>query len=179
MNNLPFVYPVPVVLVGVMVNNKANFNTLGNCGIISMEPPIVYISSHKTHHTNKGIRENGHFSLNTPSVDMMVETDYCGIVSGEEVDKSEIFEVLIDENIPYIKSCPVNVLCKVIERHEVKDMEVFYGEVISVYMNNDCVDNGVPDTKKINPLLYMMDNMYYEVGDVKGVGFREGHTYKK
>ena len=179
MSNLPFIYPVPVVLVGTIVEGKVNFNVLGNCGIISMDPPIVYISSHKTHHTNKGIRANGHFSLNTPSIDIMVEMDYCGIVSGETVDKSEIFEVSIEDDIPYINSCPVNVLCKVIERHEVKDMEIFYGEVISVYMNNDCVDNGVPNTYRINPLLYMMDNMYYGVGQVKGVGFREGHSYKK
>jgi len=36
----------------------------------------------------KGIRQSGTFSVNIPSRDLLVKTDYCGLVSGAKVDKS-------------------------------------------------------------------------------------------
>jgi hypothetical protein len=37
----------------------------------------------------------------------------------------------------------------------------------------------MPDTKKINPLIYMMDNFYWDIGNVVGTGFKDGAEYKK
>lgn len=42
---VPFVYPTPIVLAGANVNGKPNFATLGDCGIMGINPPLVYISS--------------------------------------------------------------------------------------------------------------------------------------
>jgi hypothetical protein len=39
----PLVYPLPAVLVGAIVDGKTNFETIGNCGIISVEPSVIYI----------------------------------------------------------------------------------------------------------------------------------------
>jgi flavin reductase (DIM6/NTAB) family NADH-FMN oxidoreductase RutF len=48
----------------------------------------------------------------------MVEvTDYCGIVSGKNNDKSRIFDLFYGKlkTIPMIKDCPLNMECKLVE----------------------------------------------------------------
>ena len=60
--------------------------------------------------------------------------------------------------IPMIEECPINMECKVTKIIEIYDMEVFIGEIIETYVNQDLLTNGFPDTKKINPLIYSMDN---------------------
>jgi len=75
-----YVYSIPTVLVGTVIEGRVNFNTLGNCGIISMHPATIYISSHKSHFNNIGINKNGVFSVNFPSHKSAVKTDYCGLV---------------------------------------------------------------------------------------------------
>lgn len=92
-NKLPLVYPLPSILVGTVINGRTNFITLGNCGIISIEPSVIYISMDKSHYTNKGIKDNQVFSINLPSVDLVEKVDYCGLVSGNSVDKSQVLSV--------------------------------------------------------------------------------------
>ncbi len=152
---------VPTAIVGARVNGKANFNTLGCFGLVSMVKLMVYIMSGKTHYTNLGIRESGYFSVNIPSNRLVVETDYVGIVSGHDTDKSGVFLTFcgsVDE-APMIRECPVNLLCKVVKSGELSNeptpiiSEFFIGEVLEVYVNKDCLTDGKPDIRKINPLL--------------------------
>ncbi|MHA1723264.1 MAG: flavin reductase family protein [Promethearchaeota archaeon] len=93
----PYLYPMPVVLVGADVEGKPNFMPIAWTCIVEHSPPTILIATSKTHHTNKGIRTNRTFSVNTPSEDLVEATDYCGIVSGKEFDKSQIFEVFYGE----------------------------------------------------------------------------------
>jgi flavin reductase (DIM6/NTAB) family NADH-FMN oxidoreductase RutF len=175
----PLVYPLPAILVGAMVGGKPNFETLGNCGIISVEPSVVYIASHKSNHTNRGIIEHGVFSVNIPSVDLVERVDYCGLVSGNDTDKSKVFDCFYESNdkIPMVSDCPVNIACKVIKTLEVHSMDVFISEVIETLVREDCTTNGYADTKKVNPLIYCMDNMYWSIGSTVGRGFDIGKKY--
>lgn len=173
---LPMVYPIPAVLAGAIVEGKPNYVTLGNCGIISVDPPVIYISSHKSHYTNKGIHDNNVFSVNIPSSNLMNKLDYCGLVSGCEVDKSKIFETFYGNSskIPLINDCPINMECEVINIIDVYDMEVFIGRVTEVYADKECLIDGFPDTQKVNPLFYSIDNSYWNIGKQIGEGFSEG-----
>ena len=177
----PLVYPLPAVLVGAIVNGKPNFETLGNCGIISVEPSVIYISSAKANHTNKGIIEHGVFSVNVPSIDLAEKVDYCGLVSGSDTDKSQVFSCFYESNdkIPMLSDCPVNMACRVMTKFEIHNMDVFIGEVLETFVREDCTTNGRADTKKINPLIYCMDNMYWSIGDSIGRGFSIGKDYQK
>ena len=176
----PLVYPLPAVLVGAIVDGKPNFETLGNCGIISVEPSVIYISSAKSNYTNKGIIEHGVFSVNIPSVDIVERVDYCGLVSGRDTDKSQVFNCFYESNdkIPMISDCPVNMACKVMKTFEVYNMDVFTGEVMETLVREDCTANGYADTKKISPLIYCMDNMYWSIGSTIGKGFNIGRNYR-
>ncbi|MGQ9721275.1 MAG: flavin reductase family protein [Candidatus Jordarchaeum sp.] len=88
-----FLYPMPTTLVGANVGGKPNFLTIAYCGIVNHNPPAISIALSKRHYTNPGIRENKTFSVNIPSVEMVKITDYCGLVSGKNVDKSQLFDV--------------------------------------------------------------------------------------
>lgn len=91
-NKQPLIYPMPAVVVGAAVDGRPNFVTLGNCGILCTSPAVIYISTDKSHHTNKGIKENLAFSINIPSADLAAKVDYCGLVSGRNTDKLKVFE---------------------------------------------------------------------------------------
>lgn len=180
-NKIPLIYPIPAILVGTVINGKPNFVTLGNYGIISVEPSVIYISMDKSHYTNKGIIENQVFSINVPSVDLVEKVNYCGLVSGSNVDKSQIFDCFYENNdkIPMIHKCPINMECKVIKTFDIYNMEVFIGEVIETYVGEDILTNGFPDTMKISSLIYTMDNIYWGIGHITAKDFKVGAKYKK
>jgi len=58
-------------------------------------------------------------------------------------------------------------------------MEQKLAQVAEVYVNQECLSNGFPDTKKVNPVLYSMDNRYWNIGESIGIGFSEGKSLMK
>jgi flavin reductase (DIM6/NTAB) family NADH-FMN oxidoreductase RutF len=82
-------FPLPICIAGSIINGKINYATYGCFGLLSPRPTTyVYIGSVEPHYTNTGIKENGYFSINIPSVEQMQKTDYVGLVSGRDSDKS-------------------------------------------------------------------------------------------
>ncbi len=79
----------PVLLVRANVDDKPNFMTVGACGVASLEPPTISVAMAHGRYTLKGTRQNMTFSVNIPSVDLVKETDCCGLVSGSKVNKVE------------------------------------------------------------------------------------------
>jgi flavin reductase (DIM6/NTAB) family NADH-FMN oxidoreductase RutF len=166
--------PFPVVLVGADVAGRPNFTTVGACGVVCLEP-ILYVSLKSTHCSTAGIRNTGFFSVNIPSADMARETDYCGIVSGNSVDKSAVFTPFYDDagKAPLIKECPLNFLCKVLQTVPIAGFEMFLGEIIATYAAGSCLIEGKPDPLKIDPMI-MMGTGYYSLGETVGRIFRSG-----
>jgi flavin reductase (DIM6/NTAB) family NADH-FMN oxidoreductase RutF len=74
LNNNAFVYPMPVTLVGAVVEGKPNFMPVGWVSRVNARPPLIAVAIGR-HHTNVGILEHGEFSVNVPSVDMLEATD--------------------------------------------------------------------------------------------------------
>lgn len=148
-------YPLPTTLVGANVEGKPNFLTIGFFAILSHVPPIVSVTLYKNHHTVKGIRENGAFSVNIPSSDMVEITDYCGIVSGRKVDKSNLFKSFYGQlnTAPMIVECPLNLECELSQTIEAGNNLIFVGNVASVYANKEVLSDGVPDIRAIDPLV--------------------------
>ena len=48
-------FPTPSVLVGAMVDGRANFMTAAWCGIASSKPPAISVAIRGERHTLKGI----------------------------------------------------------------------------------------------------------------------------
>lgn len=171
--NRPF-GPFPTMLVGADVNGKPNYVTVGACGVVSLKP-MLYISLKSMHYTTAGVKENGYFSVNIPPAGLVEQTDYCGIVSGKRIDKSNVFVPFYDEfgKAPMIKECTMNFLCKVVQVIPIDDFEMFLGEIVSVYVNEECLTEGKPDPLKINPMI-MMGASYYDLNQLVGNAFKSG-----
>lgn len=169
--NIPF-GPYITVLAGATVNGKANYTTIGAYGVVSQKP-VLYISLKNSHCTTAGVLENGFFTVNIPSSEDVEKTDYCGTVSGNKVDKSEVFESFYDEagNAPMIKECPVNYLCKVIQTIPIFDFTMFIGEIVATYANEGCLENGRPNALKVKPTV-LMDSGYFDLNDKVGSIFK-------
>jgi len=168
------------VIGGVLVNGRPNYITLGSYGGMSIDPPIVYISIKNERYTNAGIKENGYFSVNVPSKNLVKETDYVGIVSGRDVDKSTVFSAFYGSinKAPMIEECPVNILCKLINTIDLPKNEVFIGEIVETYVGKEYIVDGKPDVNKIGPIL-LAGEKYCELGNPIGNTRMEGLALKK
>ena len=170
-------YPMPVVLVGVLVEDKPNFMAVGWSTRVNPDPPIVGVAITKTHHTVNGIRANKTFSVNIPGVELMDRTDYCGMFSGRQVDKSGLFEVFYGElkTAPMIGECPLNLECKLVDTIELSEVFFFLGEIVGAYSEERYLTDGKLDITKTNPfLLTMPDGNYRPVGDPIGKAWEVG-----
>ena len=176
-----FVPPMPVALVGAMVEGKPNFMTVGWLTRVNFKPPMMAVVLNKVHYTPIGILEHGTFSICFPSVDMEEITDYCGVVSGRSVDKSQLFDIFFGdtETAPMITDCPLNIECRLAQTVDLPTNTIYIGEVVESYCKLDCLTDGVPDITKINPLLLTMpDNRYWLVGEMAGRAFKDGLNIK-
>jgi flavin reductase (DIM6/NTAB) family NADH-FMN oxidoreductase RutF len=179
----PYLIPKPVVLIGAMVDDKPNFFTVADVSTTGYKIPRFVVSSGKGHYTNKGIMEHECFSVNIPSVDIVKETDYCGIKSGRGIDKSEVFEVFYGEelkNAPMIKESPISHTCKLVKNVDFGDTHyLFIGEIKETYVNEECLTGNLPDINKVQPFTYYYDNFYWKVGEPFAQAYKVGKDYKK
>lgn len=178
LGNKNYFYPSPTVLVGVTVDGKPNYLNVTYAGIANLSPAMLFISLNKLHYSTLGVKERKAFSVNIPSADMLTETDYCGLVSGKNVDKSKLFHTFygVLGNIPMIEECSINIECEVVQELELEGSNVlFIGKVIESYSEEKYLSNDLPDIKKIDPILLSMNDFnYYNVGDKIGKAWDVG-----
>ena len=178
-NPQPLICAPPTVLVGTMVDGKPNFMAVAWCGVANSEPPMVSVAIRPARYTLKGIK-NKEFSVNIPSVDIVKEADYCGIVSGAKVDKVAVckFNIFFGalRNAPLIEQCPVNLACQVEHILELGTHHLIIGRVMETHISDDCLTDGRPDIRKIKPFIYGMGSPaeYYPLGNAIGKGFSIG-----
>ncbi len=180
---IALVYPIPIALAGANVRGRANFATIGDCGIMGLKPPLVYISLNVDHFTTKGVIENHAFSINFPSTDLLNLVDYCGIVSGRQVDKSKLFKIFYGElgTVPMIEECRTNLECQVVKGFRLEQRQILIGRVVQTYIDEAFVVERdgrqvIANMQELDPVIYALDNRYYRIGDAIGVGYQEGRS---
>ena len=172
---------LPVCLVGANVQGKPNFQAIAWFNMVDYDPYLIGLSSEKSHYTNKGIKENKTFSVNIPSSKMVSVTDFCGLYSGAEVDKSKVFDVFYGElqTAPMITMMPINVECKLTKTIELHHADFFIGEITGIYIDNKYLVNDKPNMKSIDPMLYEDGlNNYWSLGEYLAKAFDIGKKFK-
>ncbi|MBA4358793.1 MAG: flavin reductase family protein, partial [Desulfovibrio sp.] len=107
-------YPSLTTIVGAVVQGRPNFLAVAHVGIMNHgQPQYLSFGINKTHHTGQGILEHREFSVCIPGEGLVVETDYVGLVTGKNTDKSQVFELFRGEleHAPLIQGCPVCMEC--------------------------------------------------------------------
>ncbi len=176
----PFMSVMPALLVGANVKGKPNYMTAGAATGASKEPPRLCVAINKVRYTAIGILENETFSLNVPSTARVIETDYCGVVSGAKVDKSPVFRSFYGKlkTAPMAEECPVNIECRLFQSVDCGSHVLYIGDVIEVYTNKSCITDGKPDIEKVRPIVYS-GSAYWECGKRIGKAFSDGTHYKQ
>jgi flavin reductase (DIM6/NTAB) family NADH-FMN oxidoreductase RutF len=158
-------YPLPTVLVGALVDGKPNYLTIAHVGI--MEPDAVSLGMNKQHYTNQGIKTNKTFSINIPSTKLVKETDYCGLVSGKDKNKADLFKTFYGKlkTAPMIEQCSINMECELIKTVDFPNHDIFIGKIVATHCNEAVLTNGVVDFEKVQPILFVMnDQSYWSLG---------------
>ena len=96
------------------------------------------------------------FSVNIPSVNMLKETDYIGLVSGKTVDKAKLFENFYGslKNAPMIEDCAINMECELIQVLDSKSHEISIGSFVETYCDDTYLTNGKVDLVKVQPFFF-------------------------
>ena len=165
LGRLNVLYPTPTTLVGAMVDGRPNFITIAYVGI--MEHTHLSIGMNKNHYTNAGIKASGVFSICFPSEDLVVQTDYCGLVSGRDTDKESLFDLFYGElgNAPMIEQCPVCIECRLDRTIDFPSHEVFVGEIVQTFADEAVLRDGKIDLALVRPLLFdMTSRQYWSLG---------------
>lgn len=166
--------PVPTVLVTCRRKDEIpNIITIAWTGIMCNKPTMVYIGVQPIRYSHPIIKETGEFVINIPPARMVKTVDYCGVVSGRDVDKFKETGLtpVPGEYVgaPLIKECPVNLECQVKDVLSLGTHDVFIAEVLAVHYNEDVLkENGRPDLDKIKTFSYCQ-------GEYRAIAEEIGH----
>jgi flavin reductase (DIM6/NTAB) family NADH-FMN oxidoreductase RutF len=158
-------YPSLTTIVGAVVDGRPNFLTIAHVGIMNHgQPQYLSFGINKRHHTNQGIVEHREFSVCIPGEDLVVQTDYVGLVTGRNTDKSGVFELFAGglAHAPLIKACPVCMECRLARVVDFETHDVFIGEVVATHADESVLrEDGNIDIARVRPLLFDMASLHY------------------
>jgi flavin reductase (DIM6/NTAB) family NADH-FMN oxidoreductase RutF len=161
--------PVPVVMVSCEAPGfRKNIITIAWAGTICSGPPMLSISIRPERYSYAIIRESMEFVVNLPNRELLAATDYCGSISGREVDKFKAAGLTPGDakivKAPLIKEAPLNIECRVKQIVPLGTHDLFIAEVVQIHVNEDLPDQkGAPDLTKMEAICYG-NGSYYQVG---------------
>lgn len=174
----PFVYPMPVLIIGTYDENGVPnaMNAAWGC-ITDMAEISISMSEHKT---TENFAKTGAFTVAFATEDTVVPCDYVGIESASKVpDKfaKAGFTATKSEhvNAPIINELPMALECKV------KSFEdgILIGEIVNVNADESILTNGVIDPMKMKPITYdPVNHKYIGLGQIVGNAFSDGKKLK-
>jgi len=154
-----YLYPVPAVMVTSGPRERPNIITLAWVGTVCSDPPMVGISIRPSRYSHELISQHGEFVVNLPTAEQVNTVDYCGMVSGRDVDKfveagltalpaSAVATVIIAE-------CPLNLECRVQQVLSLGSHDLFLGEIVAAQVDEKVLTaKGQLDLHRAMPLAY-------------------------
>ena len=174
-------YPLPAVLVSCQGNDgKPNLITIGWVGTICSDPAMVSISVRPERYSYHMLKETGEFVINLTTEELLEATDYCGVVSGRDVDKWEKMNLtpIPSEkvSVPAVAESPINIECKVTEVKELGTHHMFIAEVVNVRADEKYMDEkGKFHLEQSKPIAYS-HGTYFSLGEELG---KFGYSVRK
>ena len=136
--------PEPPVLGSCGPADRPNLITVGWCGTICTQPPMLSISVRPERYSHGLIQESGVFVVNLPTESLVRAVDWCGVKSGRDVDKfaamglhaapaAKVETVLLEES-------PLNLECKVTQVIPLGSHDLFLAEVVACDVDERLLD---------------------------------------
>jgi flavin reductase (DIM6/NTAB) family NADH-FMN oxidoreductase RutF len=164
-------YPLPAVLVSCGVE-RPNIVTLAWVGTLCSDPPSLGIGVRPERHSHSLIADAGEFVVNLPSAAQVGIVDYCGQVSGRDVDKWASCGLTPapaqSVRVPLIAECPVALECRVSQQLSIGTHDLFVGEVLAVQADEEMLgERGQVDFAHADLLAYAGGH-YRRLGELLG-----------
>ena len=173
--------PVPAVMVSVTdKEGKSNIITVAWAGTVCTNPPMVSISVRPSRYSYAILEETGEFVINLTNEALVKACDYCGVVSGRDVDK---FKKTGLTPIPMqhvramgIGESPVNMECRITEKRELGSHTMFIAEVVGVTVDDSYMDETGKFHINESGLVMYSHGEYFALGKKLG---KFGYSVKK
>ncbi len=137
---------------------------------------VVSLSKHKT---TENLELTGAFTVSFADIRTVAESDYLGIVSGNNVPDKVAkvgFTVTPSPNVdaPIINEYPLTLECKVVSWKD----GILVGEVVNMSADESILTDGKVDLAKLQPIVFDAAGMCYRaIGEVVGGAWNAGKKY--
>lgn len=178
----PYLYPQPVFIIATYDENGTPDAMNAAWGGLS-ESAEISICLSPEHKTVKNILAKGAFTVSMADAAHVVECDYVGIVSANDVpnklEKAGFHTTKAEfVDAPLIEKLPMALECRFVSYDEETCRMV--GEIINVNADERILDeNGKIDPAKLHPITYdPVHHTYLKLGEKVGNAFRDGAKLK-
>ena len=178
-----YVTPQPALMIATYDENKVPDVMMAAWGGQYDGNQVCFqLSKHKT---TDNLRLTKAFTLSFADARTVAQSDYFGIVSGNDVENKVAkagftWKDSPNVNAPIINEYPVTMECVVVDMLEREDGGAFVvGQIVNASADSTVVTNGKIDIKKLNPLVWDGSSFnYYTIGDSVGKAWNSGMALK-
>lgn len=178
----PYLYPQPVFIIATYGEDGTSDAMNAAWGGIS-EANQVSMCLSAGHKTVKNILARKAFTISMADAAHVVECDYVGIVSANDVPdklKKAGFHTTKSELVdaPLIDELPMALECRLVSYDEESCRMV--GEIVNVSVDERVLDeNGKVDPAKLEPITFdPINSAYLKLGEKVGNAFQDGAKLK-
>lgn len=181
LNPKPLIYPLPVLIIGTY-DEKGVADAMNAAWgtVCDMKQVCIFLSA--SHKTTKNILLNKEFTVSMADAKNVVEADFVGVVSANDVPnklEKTNWTIIKSEfiNAPIIQQLPLTLECKLVSFDE--ESECVIGEIVNVSVDEDILTDGKIDLDKFKPIAYdPFNHNYVTLGDKVGKAFSDGFKLK-
>lgn len=179
----PFLYPQPVMVIASCDKDGTPDAMNAAWGGIAGGGDKIFLCLSSNHKTVENILERKAFTVSVADEAHLVEADYVGLVSGNDVpDKLERsgFHVTRSEFVdaPVIDELPLVLECRLLSYDP--NTHFMAGEIVNAGADEAILDDsGMIDPAKLKPLTFDPANgTYWSLGEKMGKAFSDGSQLK-
>ena len=177
------IFPMPVLMVATY-NEDGSVNVMNAAWGTMQERGTVALNLTESHKTVKNIKARGAFTVSIADAAHVVEADYFGVASGNQViDKFARSGLTAGRaemvDAPVINEFPLCLECEFVEYQDNEYGCGVIGKVVNVTADERVMVNGKPDMSLVDAIAFdPYTHGYYRVAERVGNAFSDGLKLK-
>ena len=178
------IFPMPVLMIATY-NEDDTIDVMNAAWGMMLERNSIVLNLSENHKTVKNIKERKAFTVSIADASHVVEADYFGVVSGNNVkDKFEKSGLTATKSLvvdaPVINEFPICMECEFIEYQNDETGCGVIGKIVKVTADEKVLNGEHVDISKVDAIAFdPFTHGYYKVGERVGEAFKDGFKLKK
>ena len=178
------IFPMPVLMIATY-NEDGSVNVMNAAWGTMQERDTVALNLTESHKTVQNIKARGAFTISIADAAHVVEADYFGVESGNQVpDKFARSGLTASKaetvDAPVVNEFPICLECQFIEYQSGEYGMGVIGKVVRVTADERVMTDGKVDVEKVQAIAFdPYTHGYYKVTERVGEAFKDGLKLKK